>query len=933
MAFLAHRWPGFGLESSDSNATCSSYHSCHSCLSSSSDCSWCSSDSSCGDSGSCSTDFGDSCNEAYYTIIFLCILGALLCLCCGTCYVRRVRGHQGERRRGLGGLLAPLLPRGTRDYLFGRPHEEEEEESDSEEWMCIICGFDNLSVTPYCGMCGTAQDFSERYKRQRREHQAKRKLAFGAVTSDLPAPSSSSFSSFAPPSTTPTNTVTPVPGVAESNGEEKIQEVSLSLRHFQPLTNEERSEAMNYRRINQLTLRQKGARRRKLWQRRINPSTGLFLPLHLLLASHLTHSIVGLLVWRRIPIRQTKIGESPFGYTPRPSMASNASARYLSGSYAIDSASETSSVMTSSINAGLNCSTPVRSRANSLSQQEVSAGGGLASASNPLAALLSAASPHRYRLLPTQPSPPPRRRTKTRFRDSFDEEMPDAMKRSSAFCCTYDSRSGELFWHPVDAPPVLAASEPSDTSSPPLPPVAPLQPVEGSGEAAAGGRAGQVVHVAISEPLRRALRVQALLDNLYQSNEPNQPGDIENGGEEESAAPSITDLVSVAAYSFKEKQRWLRQMLHTLVMPIATSGFLRINVSRQSLLFDSCRAFMSLSRADLAKVCKYHFLGERGIDAGGLEREWFTLVCHELFSPKHALFVAVGGGRDSALTYHINPFVHFLYAHGQEANAAAAQEADASHPINATNYLLYYQFAGRLLGKALVAGIALPASLSLPLRKHILGMPLSMPDLEFIDDDLYRNLLYLRSSGNNAEALELDFSLSFPCPGCGAGTVHTIDLLPNGRDIAVTEANKEHYLQLRFSHAVFSSIRDPLRALLCGLEEVVPLSLLSVLDYMELDLLLSGLSHVDLEDWKRHTQYHGEYNQNHRVVQWFWRCVAGLEEEERLRLLQFVTGSSRLPAQGFQALQSVDGRTRFFNIQPISKLVSSPLDWLTSLTL
>jgi hypothetical protein len=46
-----------------------------------------------------------------------------------------------------------------------------------------------------------------------------------------------------------------------------------------------------------------------------------------------------------------------------------------------------------------------------------------------------------------------------------------------------------------------------------------------------------------------------------------------------------------------------------------------------------------------------------------------------------------------------------------------------------------------------------------------------------------------------------------------------------------------------------------------------------------------------------------------------------MTNEERVRLLQFVTGNARLPAQGFKALQSNDGIYRKFNIQSVSKKV------------
>ena len=85
----------------------------------------------------------------------------------------------------------------------------------------------------------------------------------------------------------------------------------------------------------------------------------------------------------------------------------------------------------------------------------------------------------------------------------------------------------------------------------------------------------------------------------------------------------------------------------------------------------------------------------------------------------------------------------------------------------------------------------------------------------------------------------------------------------------------------------------------------------------ELELLLCGLSTIDIADWKAHTEYEGVFNSegaNHRVVIWFWEVVEDFSDEDRARLLQFVTGTSTPPAQGFKALQSNDGFARVFSI-------------------
>ncbi|KAG2787049.1 hypothetical protein Pcac1_g3955 [Phytophthora cactorum] len=51
------------------------------------------------------------------------------------------------------------------------------------------------------------------------------------------------------------------------------------------------------------------------------------------------------------------------------------------------------------------------------------------------------------------------------------------------------------------------------------------------------------------------------------------------------------------------------------------------------------------------------------------------------------------------------------------------------------------------------------------------------------------------------------------------------------------------------------------------------------------------------------------------VLEWFWIVVEGLEPEERAKLLQFVTGTSRVPVEGFRGLMSSSGIIHQFTIQ------------------
>ncbi len=64
------------------------------------------------------------------------------------------------------------------------------------------------------------------------------------------------------------------------------------------------------------------------------------------------------------------------------------------------------------------------------------------------------------------------------------------------------------------------------------------------------------------------------------------------------------------------------------------------------------------------------------------------------------------------------------------------------------------------------------------------------------------------------------------------------------------------------------------------------------------------------DDWTKFTDYRG-YEMNDEVIQWFWKCVRSWPPERKSRLLQFATGTSRIPVNGFKDLQGSDGPRRF----------------------
>lgn len=312
-------------------------------------------------------------------------------------------------------------------------------------------------------------------------------------------------------------------------------------------------------------------------------------------------------------------------------------------------------------------------------------------------------------------------------------------------------------------------------------------------------------------------------------------------------------------------------------------GSRRVQVNRKRVLDDTFRQLRNCQADEMRRRISVTFTGEEGMDAGGLTREWYTVLAREIFDERYALFTSMG----STVTFQ--PY--------------ALSSLNPEH-------LDYFKFVGRIIGKALCDGQLLDAHFTRTFYKHILGLPVSYHDLEAIEPDYYKSLSQILEYPLDDIGLdEMTFSADFN----ELGQVTTVDLIENGRNILVTDDNKLLYVQLIAHHRTTTAIRKQIDAFLEGFHELVPPELISIFDAQELELLISGLPDIDLDDLRAHTDYSG-YKSGDLQITWFWNVLRGFSKEEKALFLQFVTGTSKVPLEGFGNLTGSDGPRRF-NIQ------------------
>ncbi|XP_048856798.1 E3 ubiquitin-protein ligase HECW1 isoform X1 [Brienomyrus brachyistius] len=322
-------------------------------------------------------------------------------------------------------------------------------------------------------------------------------------------------------------------------------------------------------------------------------------------------------------------------------------------------------------------------------------------------------------------------------------------------------------------------------------------------------------------------------------------------------------------------------------------GKIKLIIRRDHLLEGTFNQVMAYSRKELQRNKLYiTFVGEEGLDYSGPSREFFFLLSQELFNPYYGLFEY---SANDTYTVQISPMSAFV-----------------------ENHLEWFRFSGRILGLALIHQYLLDAFFTRPFYKSLLRLSTDLSDLEYLDEEFHQSLHWMKDN-DITDILDLTFTVNEEV----FGQVTERELKSGGANLQVTEKNKKEYIERMVKWRVERGVVQQTEALVRGFYEVVDSRLVSVFDARELELVIAGTAEIDLNDWRNNTEYRGGYHDGHIVVRWFWGAVERFNNEQRLRLLQFVTGTSSVPYEGFGALRGSNGLRRFC-IEKWGKITSLP---------
>lgn len=357
--------------------------------------------------------------------------------------------------------------------------------------------------------------------------------------------------------------------------------------------------------------------------------------------------------------------------------------------------------------------------------------------------------------------------------------------------------------------------------------------------------------------------------------------------EAEEAPPAPSSLLKEKRKKLVSARRGMLQ--HQAAGAVSLPGCLSLSVRRSKhlLLEDTWSALYDRPVSELlAPKMSVSFEGEQGIDMGGPTRDWFDTV---------ALRLAQGAGdvRGSS-----------LLATAPDRTLIPRPIAGPTEAVSQGNKERYSELMalGKFIALAIFRDRPLPLSFSLIACKHFLEVPVGMDDVHRLDPDFFR--LRVAQVMKNGGLTEMQEALGEPLYFLSAPTElrpEPAELKPGGAQIIVTEENKAEYIQLLCEAYLCGDIRRELQCLLQGFWLLFPRELLRQCKVTprELSILISGIANLDPEEWRRHS----DSQRGGQVNEWFWQFVQKLDAERRCMLLQFATGSSRLPPGGFADLE------------------------------
>lgn len=189
-----------------------------------------------------------------------------------------------------------------------------------------------------------------------------------------------------------------------------------------------------------------------------------------------------------------------------------------------------------------------------------------------------------------------------------------------------------------------------------------------------------------------------------------------------------------------------------------------VEVRRDHAIRDALFQLEGKSTSELRKQLRVSFVGEEGVDEGGVQKEFFQIVVKDMVNSSYGMFFMQEDSRE-----------YWLCNDG----------------VNDEETIKEFNLLGRLIGLAIYNGVILDISFPMALYKKLLRFPLDIEDLKEFDPLLGRGMEQLLEFEGDVSEFERTFQVDYVMTD---GTRSTMNLKENGQDVAVDNSNRKGIL-------------------------------------------------------------------------------------------------------------------------------------------
>ena len=319
-----------------------------------------------------------------------------------------------------------------------------------------------------------------------------------------------------------------------------------------------------------------------------------------------------------------------------------------------------------------------------------------------------------------------------------------------------------------------------------------------------------------------------------------------------------------------------------------TQYYYQVTIRRSHILIDS-KQFLYINRDDLFfKTLEISFKNEPALDLGGIKREYFYIIS-QVYMREESNFLK----RIDREFYWFNN--------------------DTNESDN-----VWFKLLGVLTGLCLRQKVLLYIKFPILLYKALLNREITIDDLKELYPDVIKNLKMIKQYPSNTfDDLDLRFTITVPSEN--SNKAHDIPLIENGDRIKVNKENVDDYIKKYCRFMISNLLSENYNNFKDGFYKIQNKDLCNWYSPSELSEIIGGKSDINWTEFKSTIHYMNGYHNNSLTIKYFWDIFEKhFSEEDRKKLLFFITSLKRQPIGGFSQLDITIEKSENIDFFPTS---------------